>query len=148
MKNILLILFLCGFILGCSSNNNSESGKNSVAGYPVVKEFDLEDTVSEKSEYELLIEGSKLVGRWKMEFTIGNIKPRTIEFYERDNKYFEIWITQNPYSVLKKKLVQQDGRYLCEKEGEYYIISKNGNLKSYDEEGYIGEEFGFRYVKY
>ncbi len=55
MKNILLILFLCGFIIGCSSNNNSESGKNSVADYPVVEEFDSADNVIEKPEHEILI---------------------------------------------------------------------------------------------
>lgn len=145
MKVILSILLASGFILGCNSNENSESDKNNVTDYPVLEKFDLEDTVAEKSGYELLLEGSTLVGRWKMEFTIGNIKPLTIEFYERDNEYFEVIIENTPNI---KKLVKQGEKYLCEKEGEYYIISKNGNLKSYDEEGFIGEEFGFRYVKY
>lgn len=132
MKNVLSILLASVFIFGCNSNENSQSDKNITA-------------VVEKSEYELLKEGSTLIGRWKMEFTFGNIKPLTIEFYERDNEYFEVMIEK---SANIKKLVKQGEKYLCEKEGEYYLISKNGNLKSYDEEGYIGEEFGFRYVKY
>ena len=146
MKNILLILFLCGFIIGCSSNNNSESGKNSVADYPVVEEFDSADNVIEKPEHEILIEGATLIGKWKMETTIGPYLSMTIEFYEKDKEYFEV-VTENTPTI--NKLVKQGEKYYSESRGdEYYIISKNGNLKSYDEEGYIGEEFGFRYVKY
>jgi hypothetical protein len=79
-----------------------------------------------------------------MEFTVGNLGYVMIEFYKRDSEYFEVWIENN---ATIKKLVKEGDKYLCEKEGEYYMITKNGDLKSYDVDGYIGEEFGFKYVK-
>ena len=86
-----------------------------------------------------------------MEFTVGNLGYVMIEFYKRDGEYFEVWIENNNATI--RKLVKDGDKYLCDKEtvsnsrDEYYIITKNGDLKAYDEDGYIGEEFGFKYVK-
>ena len=44
-------------------------------------------------------------------------------------------------------LIKNGDKYLCEREGEYYMITKNGELRPYDDEGYIGEENGFKYIK-
>lgn len=85
-----------------------------------------------------------------MQFTVGNLRGVMIEFYKKDGEYFEVLIENN---ATIKKLVKDGDKYLCDKEtvnhsrDEYYIITKNGDLKSYDEDGYIGEEFGFKYVK-
>ena len=54
-----------------------------------------------KTEYDLLKESSTLIGKWKMEFTVGNLGYVMIEFYKRDGEYFEVWIENNNATIRK-----------------------------------------------
>ena len=102
------------------------------------------ELVGKWSEYELMKESSELVGKWIMEWTFGNQDRNfLIEFYNKDGEYFEVWLEDNPTI---KKLVKEKNKYLREKKGHYYIIKESGDLTAYDQQGYIGEEYGFRYI--
>ena len=137
MKRLLVLLLCVPLIFSCGENKEKDNTENTEKQEENVQK-------EEKTEYGLLKDSSTLIGKWKMEFTVGNLGYVIIEFYNRDDEYFEVWIENN---ATIKKLVKDGDKYLCEKEGEYYMITKNGDLKAYDVDGYIGEDFGFKYVK-
>ena len=139
---ILLIISLLFTVFDTDKDKSEEkisTEKQDIA--PIEKKKEVK-----KTEYDLLKENSTLIGAWKMEFTaeLDLGYDVIIEFYSRDNEYFEVMIENNAFI---QKLVKDGDKYLCEREGEYYMITKNGELKAYDEEGYISEDNGFKYVK-
>ena len=141
MKRTLLTILSLIIIFSCS-NNKKENEETNTNKEIENKEEKNNDNI-EKSEYELMKESSELVGKWIMEFTVGKQEKVLIEFYNKDGEYFEVWSGVNPTI---RKLVKEKNKYLRQKKGEYYIIKESGDLTVYDEEGYVGEEYGFRYI--
>lgn len=140
----LCVCILSLLLSGCSFSEQSKSGGDkSDEDISLVEEIDL-NTVIEKSEYELLRDSSILVGRWKEEWTAGITL--NVEFFRKGDEYFEVRTEGTP--VINKLIKRGEKYYVTTKGMLYYVIAENGDLKAYDEEGYIGEEFGFKYVKY
>ena len=146
MKKLLLLLLCMPLIFSCGENteenNNPENTKK--------QEENIQ--YSSKTEYDLLKESSTLIGKWKMELLFTPEISCNIEFYNRDSEYFEVQIENNDSAIYKERVINElfkkGDRYLTGNEfGEYYIITKNGDLETYDKEGYLGEDSGGRFIK-
>jgi len=134
------VLFVSGFLFSCSSDS-SENDVEVLDG--------IEEAVENKISYDSLKSSCEFVGRWKMEWTFSSMesqKPVVIEYYHTnsDNEYYQVWI-ENTLSI--SRLIRDGDRYLGIQKGDYSIISESGELESYDDEGLIGEEFGFKHTK-
>ena len=141
---ILLIISLLFTVFDTDKDKSEEkisTEKQDIA--PIEKKKEVK-----KTEYDLLKEGSNLIGYWKVVSTLKGYRfgetLYRIEIYNKNEEFFEVMIEK---TKTIKTLIKNGDKYLCEREGEYYMITKNGELKSYDEEGYISEDNGFKYVK-
>jgi hypothetical protein len=143
MKKLLLLLF-AGFLIGCSSNSNNESEE--VEG----KEW----VLSEESVmgYDSLTKNYEFIGRWKMVWTITGLKNQKAveyEFYNSDDKNYWYEVHKENNSLTIHKFIRNGDKYTRKPQSDvdYYLINKDGELKAYDNDGFIGPEFGFKYVK-
>ena len=143
---ILITIWILSLIFSFLNDDEQETTKKEVVKKEVVKKEVIKKIKKSKTEYDLLKEKSILLGKWNMEFTNKGLENNSviIEIYKNGETYIEVW-KENKISI--KNLIKDGNKYLTEQKGEYYIITESGDLKSYDEEGYIGEENGFKYVK-
>ena len=136
MKQI-LILLISVILFSCSNRENKQNNNSK----DIIKQ-------QKNSEYFQLKDNSKLIGKWKFIYTVKGLEDKgtLIEFYKQNDDYFEVWIEKKSISV--KKLIKSGDKYISEfhRKGHFYKIN-NGQLNIYDEEGYIGEEYGFKYIK-
>tara|TARA_Y100000589_G_C26945055_1_gene544035 strand:+ start:278 stop:691 length:414 start_codon:yes stop_codon:yes gene_type:complete len=136
MKQI-LILLISVILFSCSDGEKKQNNNS-------------KDIIKQQinSEYIQLKNNSKLIGKWKFIYTVKGLEDKgtLIEFYKNNDNYFEVWIEKKSISV--KKLTKSGDKYISEfkRKGHYYKIN-NGELSIYDEKGYIGEEYGFKYIK-
>mgnify|MGYP001572300290 CR=1 FL=1 len=101
--------------------------------------------------YDFIRNNYEFIGKWKMKWTLdvlkGNKEP-ILEFYLSDSPdfWFQVW-TEN--TIVIKKLIKEGSKYTRKPESQqdYYLVTKKGELRSYDDNGYIGPEAGFKYVK-
>ena len=137
LRNYLVAILFIGFLIGCSSESESEKkewilNEESVMGY---------DSLT--SNYEFL-------GEWKMEMNMGGISNSFMEFYNSGNKNtcYHVW-KENTMTIYEKK---RDGnKYWGINKEEYYVIDENGELICYDAEGLMSKDelksYGITFTK-
>jgi len=144
MKKLVLLLFV-GFLIGCSSNRDSENNEEVEEKEWVLDEESVMGYDSLKNNYEF-------IGRWNMVWTITSKKGQKeaeYEFYNSDDKNYWYWVSKANNSLTIRKFIRNGDKYTRKPQSDvdYYLITKDGELKSYDNDGFIGPEFGFKYVK-
>ena len=102
--------------------------------------------------YDSLKNNYEFIGRWNMVWTITSKKGQKAaeyEFYNSDDKNYWYGVFKENNSLTIRKFIRNGDKYTRKPQSDvdYYLITKYGELKSYDNDGLIGPEFGFKYVK-
>lgn len=157
MKNIKYILTgVVGLIIFIyfvikTDPNNKEIDNEVVEKTNNVNQKELTESPENEISYDSLKNNYEFIGRWKMVWTITSLKdqkPVEYEFYNSDDKNYWYKVSKkNPITI--QKFIRNGDKYTRKPQNDvdYYLINKDGELKAYDNDGFIGPEFGFKYVK-
>ena len=116
-----------------------------------VNKKELSESPKNEISYDSLKNNYEFIGRWKMVWTITSLKdqkPVEYEFYNSADKNYWYEVSKNsPITI--HKFIRNGDKYTRKPQSDvdYYLITKDGELKSFDNDGFIGPEFGFKYVK-
>ena len=127
MKKLVLLLFV-GFLIGCSSNRDSENNEE-------VEEK--EWVLSEESVmgYDSLTKNYEFVGEWRMDIKMGTMNETLYyEYYNSNDENLYYLVTkENSMTIYEKK---RDGnKYWGLNKDEWVVFDENGDRISYDREG-------------
>tara|TARA_R110000803_G_scaffold173620_4_gene236339 strand:+ start:88 stop:525 length:438 start_codon:yes stop_codon:yes gene_type:complete len=143
MKKLVLLLFV-GFLIGCSSNRDSENNEE-------VEEK--EWVLSEESVmgYDSLTKNYEFVGEWRMDIKMGTMNETLYyEYYNSNDENLYYLVTkENSMTIYEKK---RDGnKYWGLNKDEWVVFDENGDRISYDREGLMSKEdlksYGITYTK-
>ena len=138
-----------GFLIGCTSNPESENNEVIEKMKPIVKKW----VLSEESvmNYDSLISNYEFLGEWRMDIKMGTMNETLYyEYYNSNDENLYYLVTkENSMTIYEKK---RDGnKYWGLNKDEWVVFDENGDRISYDREGLMSKEdlksYGITYTK-